>query len=101
MSTPTNPVPAGWFDDQQNPGMLRYWDGQAWTDHRAPRPAPQPQAPVYQAPVERVAAPAQVVVEQRRVYKTSHAFHLIMSIVTIGLWIPVWIVVGLMNAARN
>jgi len=22
---------------------------------------------------------------------TSHAFHLIMSIITVGLWIPVWI----------
>jgi hypothetical protein len=80
MSTPVNTAPAGWFDDQQNPGMLRWWDGQVWTAHRAP---------------------AQVVVEQRRVYKTSHAFHLIMSIVTLGFWLPVWLVVGLMNASRS
>lgn len=27
---------AGWYPAQ--PGMLRYWDGVAWTDHYAPTP---------------------------------------------------------------
>jgi hypothetical protein len=25
-------VPAGWYPDSQ-PGVMRYWDGSAWTDH--------------------------------------------------------------------
>lgn len=33
--------PAGWFDDPDDAGYLRYWDGNAWTDYRAPRTAPQ------------------------------------------------------------
>ena len=35
--------PAGWFDNPENPAEFRYWDGSAWTDHRAPKshhPAP-------------------------------------------------------------
>ena len=29
------PAP-GWYPDPQTPGMQRYWDGQAWTEHTAP-----------------------------------------------------------------
>src|SRR3954463_3674838 len=28
---------AGWFADPHDPTQFRYWDGTAWTDHRAPR----------------------------------------------------------------
>ena len=31
--------PAGWHPDPSAPGQLRWWDGQTWTDHRAPLPA--------------------------------------------------------------
>ena len=30
-------VTAGWYPSEH--GMLRYWDGTAWTDHYAPIPA--------------------------------------------------------------
>lgn len=30
-------TPAGWFPDPHDPSQFRYWDGTAWTDHRAPR----------------------------------------------------------------
>lgn len=33
---------AGWYPDQQ--GMLRYWDGLAWTEHTAPPMAQHPTA---------------------------------------------------------
>lgn len=32
---------AGWYDDPEYPDHLRYWNGSAWSDHRAPKqPAP-------------------------------------------------------------
>ena len=34
---------ANWYLDPQDPKQLRYWDGQQWTDHRAPLPPPEPQ----------------------------------------------------------
>jgi len=35
----------GWYDDPDQPGGLRYWDGNAWTEERRPaagRPMPPP-----------------------------------------------------------
>ncbi|MDT4979617.1 MAG: hypothetical protein QOG07_1496 [Pseudonocardiales bacterium] len=37
--------PAGWFADPRDPNMLRYYDGQAWTEHQRPV-APAAAAPV-------------------------------------------------------
>jgi hypothetical protein len=35
--TPPPPLPpAGWFPDPSGSGSQRYWDGQQWTEHRAP-----------------------------------------------------------------
>ena len=47
---------ANWYPDPNAPGTLRYWDGQAWTEHTAPDPAAAaPGAPG--APVAPAAAP--------------------------------------------
>lgn len=40
-------TPAGWYDNPERPGTLRYWDGSAWTDHvheQQPAQAPPPSA---------------------------------------------------------
>src|SRR5690348_7050208 len=34
------PVPAGWYQDHQDAGLLRWWDGAQWTAHTQPRPGP-------------------------------------------------------------
>ena len=38
---PTAP-PAAWYPDQQQPGMLRWFDGAQWTEHTAPANQPPP-----------------------------------------------------------
>src|SRR5690349_5833156 len=32
-------TPAGWYQDPAMADTLRYWDGQTWTDHIAPKGA--------------------------------------------------------------
>jgi hypothetical protein len=40
-------VEAGWYEDPQAAGKLRWWDGQSWTDHFADAPTqPEPTAGV-------------------------------------------------------
>jgi hypothetical protein len=35
-ATPPAHPPASWYPDPEHAGWQRYWDGQAWTEHRAP-----------------------------------------------------------------
>ena len=79
--TPTTPgIPAGWYHDPTS-GLQRWWDGTRWTENFAPT----------------VIAPVHVTM----VRGTNHTFHLIMSLVTVGLWIPVWIIVSIANSGAR
>lgn len=42
----TSMPPADWYPDPQDPGQLRYWDGQQWTEHRSERQQPSVHAAV-------------------------------------------------------
>ena len=56
----TNPV-ANWYPDPHDPNQLRYWDGQQWTEHRAPKqPVQQPPQPA----VEPLVVPSAVTPER-------------------------------------
>lgn len=37
---PPPALPAGWYDDPDDPSRLRYWAGTSWTDARAPKNTP-------------------------------------------------------------
>ena len=42
----------------------------------------------------------QAVVVRGNERRTSHAFHLIMSLITFGLWIQVWVIMWIINGGR-
>lgn len=33
-------TPQGWYDDAQDPSLVRWWDGQQWTSHTRPKQPP-------------------------------------------------------------
>jgi len=41
-------APAGWYDDGVTTGVLRWFDGSAWTEQTRPTHAPAPAAPAYE-----------------------------------------------------
>ena len=78
MSTET-PAPAGWYPDQY-PGIERWWNGDGWTEARRAQPESVIQQQVTVNPTPK---------------RVSHLLHLILTILTAGLWLPVWIIIAL------
>ena len=100
-------VPAGWYPDPDNhtgfryggvPSM-RYFDGGQWTESRTPMPRrqqqPSPQQPII---VNQQFAPQTPMV----VYNsgTNHGLHLVLTLLTCGMWLPVWIILVIVNGGR-
>jgi hypothetical protein len=78
--------PAGWYPN--GPGIERWWTGTQWGEQvRAASPTPVTQAP------------RKAVTWQPN--HTSHTFHLLMTLFTCGLWLPVWIVVSIINGVTK
>lgn len=71
-------IPPGWYPDPATGGP-RWWTGTQWA------------APVSSQPMP-------VVVVDKGV---NHILHLLLSVVTAGFWIPVWIIVTLMHAGTG
>ncbi len=87
---PTDPpppvTPANWYPDPSAPGLLRYWDGTRWTDHR------QTVTPAATATViNNISVP-------RGGNGSDVALHLILTILTCGLWLPFWILIEIIKA---
>lgn len=81
------PLP-GWYPAA--PGVERWWDGQAWSEQVR---ATQQQPVVVQMPAKAIT---------RQPVRTSHTFHLLMTIFTFGLWgIFVWLPISIINSMRR
>jgi hypothetical protein len=80
------PLPAaGWYPQG---GGLRYWDGQAWTDHLAPPPPVYPHYPQQRWRAVGVSGGEQV-------------GHLMLTMMTCGMWLPVWVIIVIVRGRRR
>jgi len=80
---------------------MRYFDGVQWTENRAPmqRRQAQQQPPPQPVIVNQQFAPQtpHVVVYNNG---TNHGLHLLLTILTCGLWLPIWIIMVIVNGGR-
>ena len=53
--------------------------------------------PVIPAPPVAAVRPQAVIVPKR----TAHGIHLTMTILTMGLWAPIWIIAAVLNAGKT
>jgi len=92
VACPQHGMPPGWY--AYGDGTTRWWTGVSWVassilQDNGPRPAasePQPRM-------------AFVVPPQRA--PMNHTFHLIMSLITLGLWLPVWALIAVLRAVTK
>lgn len=82
-------VNAGWFPDPSGQPGQRYYDGQRWTQHFVPTPPPS------------VAAPSAVAVAVSSGGGANHALHLILTILSCGLWVPIWILCAVFSGSSG
>lgn len=85
--TQTPQTPPGWYITAE--GVERWWNGEAWTEtvRATPQsaPAPMPTKAITKQPVH-----------------TNHVFHLIMTLLTCGLWgLFVWLPMTILNSLRR
>lgn len=88
MASHTNP---GWYPDPEGQPGQRYHDGRRWTQHFVPTPPPVP------APLP---APA-VAVAVATGGGANHALHLVLTLLTCGAWLPIWLLVALFSGGSS
>jgi hypothetical protein len=82
---PVAATPAGWYPDPRAGGVQRYWDGERWTEHVAA---------VQRAPAQAVVVrpPQPKGYTTRGVSGSEHLLHVILTVMTCGLWLPVYLI---------
>ena len=71
-------TPPGWYPN--GPGLERWWDGRQWGPQTRAVPATPRKAVAYVP------------------HQTHPLFHLVMTVITCGLWLPVWLVVAIVQS---
>jgi Domain of unknown function (DUF4389)/Protein of unknown function (DUF2510) len=94
-------TPAGWYPDPQDPRSIRYWDGVAWTEQRAPFPQapPPPPPPPSTGPVAPGLASAPYPARLRVDYADS--YNRLTTFFRLVLVIPIAVVLGVLTAGAT
>lgn len=79
----------GWYPDPAGQPGQRYHDGGRWTQHFTPTP------PAFPAPNQAVA------VAVSHSGGTSHGLHLVLTLLTCGMWLPVWFLVAIFSGGSS
>lgn len=101
-------VPAGWYPDPDNTSgfrygstpSMRYFDGTQWTEQRAPMHRPQQQRGPYPPQpliVNQQFAPQPTVVVNSG-SSSMVGLHIVLTILTCGLWLPFWVLIEIVQA---
>lgn len=91
-STAPPVAPPGWYPDPQGAPVQRYHDGTRWTSHTA-QPA-QPAPPQQHGATGQASMAQAVAVTVQTGAGPNHALHAVLTIVTCGAWLPVWILIA-------
>lgn len=96
-------VQPGWYPDREDRGLERYWNGEGWANDwrpRQPLPATDRRTILQQTVsswVSQTGAKVEYQDDQRAVLglydKPNHVLHGILSVITLGLWLIVWLLV--------
>lgn len=94
----------GWYDDPQAPkGTKRWWTGSEWGT-----PTPEDLQRAMDARVANwvrwdwgveAQTPTQVVMVKG--HRPNHLLHLILSIITLGLWLIVWLILSIASGEKR
>jgi Protein of unknown function (DUF2510) len=101
---------AGWYPDPQHVADERYWDGSKWTPQvREVRlRTPEERTDLLERQIRTETAKGWRLESSSRYTATlvkgkpvNHVLHLILTIVTVGLWGIVWIILALGGGERR
>lgn len=118
--------PAGWYSNPNGAPGQRYFNGRDWTPyHRATPDQPDPASPPAATPPRVLSTEERTFVLQRELAsrtavgwqvelltptsativryppRANHVLHVVLSFLTCGLWIPIWIVVAVIEGSRR
>jgi Protein of unknown function (DUF2510) len=123
----TTPLPPpGLYPNPSGAPGQRYFDGRGWTPyHRAIPEQPGPTSPPASAPPRVLSVEARTLVLQREIAtgtaagwrvevltptsatlvryppRASHLLHFVLSVLTCGLWPPIWLLVAIIEGSRK
>lgn len=93
------PPKAGWYPDPSGQPGQRYHDGAKWTSNFTPYPPPTMQpSVVVNNTIGAVPAPGVAVAISGGV---NHGLHLVLTLLTCGMWLPIWILVSIFGGGTS